>query len=98
MLFEDGDGRGFVLNKTNWQVCSQTWGDDTDRWLGQRIIICPEKANFQGKIVDCLRLRVPAVGPKGPGGSLPPSHAVVPPDPDSAESFNSADVFEDEEA
>ncbi len=74
MMFEE-DGRGLIMNKTNWKTCADAWDDDTDLWIGQKIRICPEKANFQGKVVDCLRLQVPGSGPKKERRK-----AVAPPD------------------
>lgn len=52
--------KGLVLNKTNAGKLEVHFGDDTDDWLGKTILIYPDVTQFQGKTVDCLRVRVPA--------------------------------------
>ena len=58
MSFHGKDKR-MVLNKTNATVIAQTLGDEMDLWSGRQIVIRSEKVNFQGKIVDGLRVHVP---------------------------------------
>jgi len=51
-----------VLNKTNAQLLIDLFGEDTERYVGQKILVTPARTEFGGKQVDCLRLAVPPVG------------------------------------
>ena len=53
-----GKQKGLVLNKTNAGKLAAGFGDDTDEWLGKEILIYPDTTQFQGRMVDCLRVRV----------------------------------------
>ena len=55
-----GKEKGLVLNKTNAMKIADAYGDDPDNWAGKEIIIYPDKTDYQGKMVDCLRVRIPA--------------------------------------
>lgn len=57
VLYFHNKQKGFVLNKTNAMTISSLLNsDDTDDWAGSKITIRPEKTQFQGKIVDCIRV------------------------------------------
>ena len=61
-----GKEKQFVVNKTNAKTISKVLGsDDTDDWIGQRIIIGPREVEFQGDMIWSLRvsLRNPASNP-----------------------------------
>ncbi len=60
VLYFRGKDKGVVLNKTNSQMISASYGDETDNWVGQPLEIYPDKTSFKGDIVDCIRVRVPA--------------------------------------
>jgi len=55
--------QGLVLNKTNGQALAEFLGDDVDKWVGRKIVIFPAQAAFQGKLVDCIRVREPKPQP-----------------------------------
>lgn len=48
-----------IMNKTNTMHLAEEFGDELDGWLGKSIEIYPDKTQMQGKIVDCLRVRLP---------------------------------------
>ena len=50
-----------VLNKTNGMTLAQGLGDDTDTWIGKEIEIFPAQTQLQGRIVDCIRVKLLAV-------------------------------------
>jgi hypothetical protein len=50
--------RGLVLNKTNYGVLEPAYGRETEGWHGKKATIYPDKTEFDGKEVDCVRLRV----------------------------------------
>ena len=68
LRFDETD-QGLVLNKTNANVLREKFGDDTDAWIGQTILLCPDETDFSGKRVPCIRIRVPenrSTGAKAP--------------------------------
>lgn len=59
VLYFVGKTKGVVLNRTNAMAIAAKYGDDTDEWADKEIIIYPDQTMFQGKMVDCIRMRVP---------------------------------------
>ena len=45
-----------VLNKTNAATIAKLYGEETDEWLGKRIILYPKDTEFQGEMVLALRV------------------------------------------
>jgi hypothetical protein len=69
--------KALVLNKTNFCAIEEIYGDSDD-WHGQPIVAAPDRTTYQGKRVDCVRLRAPvtAVAPKkAPAQNAPQSKA-----------------------
>ena len=62
-----------AVNKTNFNsIVAVTGEDDSDNWAGKKITLKPSKTEFQGKIVDCIRVKLedtPAVPAVEPGGN-----------------------------
>lgn len=58
-LYFAGKDRGIVLNRTNADTVSAAYGEETDDWIGQALELYPDKTRFAGKMVDCIRVRVP---------------------------------------
>ena len=61
VLYFANKDRGIVLNRTNADTVSAAYGEETDEWIGQTIELYPDKTRFAGKMVDCIRVRVPRV-------------------------------------
>jgi len=59
VLYFSNSAKGLVLNKTNANVLSQIYGDETGNWEGKPIKLIASTTDFQGKVVDCIRLRPP---------------------------------------
>ena len=55
-----GQSKGMVLNKTNALALAAGYGDDTSAWIGLPVQLSSQKVSFQGRIVDGLRVSVPA--------------------------------------
>lgn len=55
--------KGLCLNKTNAAMIADTLGDETTAWVGHKISLFPDKTQFKGKIVDCIRVKVPRPEP-----------------------------------
>lgn len=52
--------KGMVLNVTSIRVLESAFGDDTDPWLGKRVLLYVDPSvSFQGRVVGGLRIRVP---------------------------------------
>ena len=51
--------KGLVLNKTNAQMIQSKYGAETDNWRDCEVELYPDKTNYQGQLVDCLRVRIP---------------------------------------
>lgn len=69
VYFQNGN-KGLVLNKTNALAIADIYGSDTDNWAGAIVEVYPDKTTFQGRRVDCLRVRVP--------NNAPPRQASAP--------------------
>ncbi len=59
VLYFKGKEKGLVLNKTNANTIGDAYGDDTDEWFDQPLILFSVKTDYQGKVVDATRCRVP---------------------------------------
>jgi hypothetical protein len=59
VMYFQGKEKGMVLNKTNAQTIAAEFGPDTDNWTGAEINVFSMKVDFQGRMVDGLRVRVP---------------------------------------
>jgi len=69
-LYFDGHHKALSLNRSNLTALVGLFGDETDRWLGQRIELYAVATSYQGKPVRGIRLR-PA----------PQRQAEIPPGP-----------------
>lgn len=58
-----GKERGMVLNVTNTRKLVKAFGPDSDSWIGKEVILYAEDVEFQGRIVEGLRVRVPTPPP-----------------------------------
>lgn len=58
LAFRESD-QTFVVNNTNAQVIAELYGDESDDWQGQRIVLFRDKTTFAGKLVPCIRVRAP---------------------------------------
>ena len=75
--------KGLCLNKTNSKVIATAYGDDTDLWDGQEIVLFPAMVDFRGDTVEAIRVRVPK--PAAASKPLPPpreeEHSEINPPP-----------------
>jgi hypothetical protein len=85
-LWFTNDERGLVLNKTNIRTLAGAYGDPMKDWIGKIIVVFPTMANFRGRMVDALRVRIPP--PKQAAGNGQTAAATPKPVVD--------DEFEDE--
>ena len=73
VMYFAGKDKGLVLNKTNSLMVASKHGPETDGWIGAQVELYPDKTQFQGQMVDCLRVRIP-IPP-----AAPPAPALQPP-------------------
>ena len=58
VMYFEGKEKGLVLNKTNALTLSEAYGEETDDWCGQPVEVFPDKTMYEGRRVDCIRVRV----------------------------------------
>lgn len=63
VLFFEGKEKGMALNVTNSGVMVEAFGDETDNWIGAKIVLFSTKTMYEGKLTDGLRLRMPPQQP-----------------------------------
>jgi len=60
-----GTDKGLVLNVTNSRrIAAIARSDDTDDWRGTKITLYGTETEFQGDVVECIRVRIPKVDKK----------------------------------
>lgn len=60
VLYFNGEPKGMAMNITTIRVLEQAYGDDSDHWVGNKVMVYVDpNVSFQGKIVGGLRLRTP---------------------------------------
>jgi len=59
VLYFKGKDKGVVLNKTNASTIADAYGDDTEDWFDQPLILFSVMVDFQGKVAPAIRVRVP---------------------------------------
>ncbi len=76
LTFKEED-KPLVLNGTNIQLVEQITGsDDTDHWVGKRIVLYTDPTiSFQGKVVGGIRVRKPKA-------TAPPAAPTPAPEPE----------------
>lgn len=55
-----GKKKGLVLNKSNAQIIASVYSPETNGWIGREIELRPDKTQFNGQMVDCIRVQIPA--------------------------------------
>jgi hypothetical protein len=59
VLYIEGKEKGLVLNKTNANTISAAYGDETDQWEGEEIVLYETMVEFQGTRKPGIRCLVP---------------------------------------
>jgi hypothetical protein len=60
VLYFREEAKGMALNVTTIRVLEQAYGDDTDHWVGNKVMVYVDpNVSFGGKVVGGLRLRTP---------------------------------------
>lgn len=59
VMYFKGAKKGLVLNRTNAEYLAHAVHDDSDRWVGLAVDVFTEKVEFDGELVDGVRIRLP---------------------------------------
>ena len=59
VLFFVGKQKGIVLNKTNSAKIAAAYGDETDDWRDQDIVLFTAMVDYKGDTVEAIRCRAP---------------------------------------
>jgi len=86
VLYFQGKEKGLVLNKTNASVLAHVYGPETDGWVGKPLQVFPTQTSYQGRTVDCLRVRVV------PGVAAQPAPAPAPMAADFGDDIDPEDI------
>ena len=57
VMYFDGKEKGLVVNKTNAMALAFDYGPDTDDWIGKEIELFSARTQFNGQMVDAIRVR-----------------------------------------
>ena len=66
VLHYSGSEKGLVLNVINSNTISDLLGFESQNWVGKAITMYPATTDFGGKIVDCIRVKMPPTTPVAP--------------------------------
>lgn len=66
-----GVSKKWVVNRTNAELLTDAYGDDTDQWLDQPVRLERGRTRYMGKAVPCISCHVPAPD----GGKAAPADA-----------------------
>ena len=79
LVYFRGKQKALVLNKTNASYLASAISDEMDDWPGAEIVLYPTKVNFQGKMVDAIRIEMPPSNgaPKQPTPPQPQPNAYA---------------------
>ena len=54
----EGKKKTLVCNKTNANRIAAMYGPNTDLWIGNEITLYSDKVDFQGELVDAIRIKI----------------------------------------
>ncbi len=72
VLYFKGKDKGVVLNKTNAATIVDAYGDDSEDWFDQPLILFSVMVDFQGKVGPAIRCRVPTARDNKPARKADP--------------------------
>jgi hypothetical protein len=81
--------KGLLLNKTNLRVLRDAFGDPMGPYVGRVVVVFVVMADFRGKMVPALRVRIPP--PKAP----PPKQTPKPVD-EELDGFDDPEQLDDD--
>jgi hypothetical protein len=85
IVYFRGKQKGVVLNKTNAMNIAGAYGDDTDGWVNQPVVLFSVWTDFQGKSVQAIRIR--------PGSTVMGTTRAAPPPPPAPDEMSESIPF-----
>jgi hypothetical protein len=56
--------KGLVCNKTNWNtICKVAGSEESDEWAGKSIALYRAEVEFQGEMVEAIRVKMKSLKP-----------------------------------
>jgi hypothetical protein len=72
MYFREEVLKPLILNNTNWTICEEAYGEDSDTWAGKKLELYHDPTIMFGKKrVGGVRVRIPANGNGHTGPAAP---------------------------
>ena len=71
-----------LLNKTNFEAIAAVYGRQSIGWIGKPLEVFPDTVLFGGRMVPCIRVRVPR--PAAPPAAVPGAAPMAPAAPAAA--------------
>jgi len=60
MLFQERGSKPLTLNKINGAIIGKAYGAETDKWIGEKVILYVDpNVTFGGKVTGGIRVRIP---------------------------------------
>jgi hypothetical protein len=60
------EDQGLPLNRVNNRTLRDAFGDAVDGWIGKVIVLFPTTAEFRGRLMPAIRIRIPTPTEKTP--------------------------------
>lgn len=78
MSFRENGSKKMVLNNTNWILLEESFGDESDNWIGQKIeLYLDPSIMFGGKRVGGVRVRAAVPVTEASFSDAPPAAEVL---------------------
>ena len=72
--FRESVPKPLVMNRTNCEAVEKLAGtDDTEQWIGRKVVLYAAETTFQGKVVPCVRIKAPKPANKPAPVAAPPA-------------------------
>lgn len=54
-----GQPKDFVLNTINGNTIADAYGDELSDWIGREITLYKDRCQMRGRMVNCVRVKIP---------------------------------------
>ena len=75
VVYFSGQEKGLVLNQVNARTIAAVFGDDLENWTNRQIVLFSTTTQFGGRLVPCIRVRIPAAPAPVPAAPAAPPAA-----------------------
>ena len=91
-VYFQGKEKGLVLNKTNANNIAAMYGEETDQWTGQPVLLFEAMVDYQGRSVPAIRVRGVPGGQPAAVRTPPARQAAAHPNAPSVKGVNFAEL------